>query len=521
MALKKNRINRLVPSVHGNCIIEMQPSWKFSINSANHGEIFFDFSSMLENNREELAGHMRDAIWNLRYKSEGVSLLSYFSAIKRFWLFLDDIRNNGFHVKKLVEIDRKCIDQYLTWLELQIIPDDHLNAGKKHSSSSKRNSYSGLKTLLINRKRFSPSSVSVDLSFPTNPFPHSNQQSKKREPYSATEHKRINAALNKDLRAIHESENPDLPSLQVLVTYLLVLASSTGVNLQPLLELRRDSLRPHPLDDREILITEKRRGWTSFASSTRKSEAPPDAQRATHTIPISIGEHFRALSEFTLHLKEKLYKPNNYVFLWQVSRGARKNQIIHLTRLEVKTGIRDFAKRHNLLDDHGNTLALSFGRFRPSYIGLGEEVIRNQALMAEGMVASFTKIQSSGKLILAADGSIPSKEVKFLAKNGYSTGVAHCRNPFRDEESVCKKFFTCFHCPNMLIFEDDLWRLFSFYFRLLSERTKIRPDHWLKTYGPIIRRIDDDISPQFPIERVIEAKDRARLDPHPAWKDPL
>jgi hypothetical protein len=70
----------------------------------------------------------------------------------------------------------------------------------------------------------------------------------------------------------------------------------------------------------------------------------------------------------------------------------------------------------------------------------------------------------------------------------------------------------------MMVFEDDLWRLFSFYFRLLSERSKLKTDHWMQTYAPIIRRIDQDIAPLFPQDIVTAARTKAKSDPHPTWK---
>ncbi len=73
----------------------------------------------------------------------------------------------------------------------------------------------------------------------------------------------------------------------------------------------------------------------------------------------------------------------------------------------------------------------------------------------------------------------------------------------------------------MCVFEDDLWRLFSFYYRLIAERSNINAAHWLKTYSPIIRRIDADIAPLFSANKVEEARARARSTPHPTWKGPL
>ena len=80
------------------------------------------------------------------------------------------------------------------------------------------------------------------------------------------------------------------------------------------------------------------------------------------------------------------------------------------------------------------------------------------------------------------------------------------------------RLLSCFRCPNMMVFEDDLWRLFSFYFRLLSERSKLKTDHWMQTYAPIIRRIDQDIAPLFPQDIVNAARTKAKTNPHPTWK---
>jgi hypothetical protein len=152
------------------------------------------------------------------------------------------------------------------------------------------------------------------------------------------------------------------------------------------------------------------------------------------------------------------------------------------------------------------------------YAGPPLEAERNHAIVLEAMVCQFTRMEVDGKTLLAADGQIPMEDVPDILSGGYSTGIARCRNPFRDNGTVCAKFFSCFSCPSMIVFEDDLWRLFSFYYGLLQERPKISPMQWLKTYGPIIRRIDADIAPQFPAGKVEEARLRAQRDPHPTWK---
>ncbi|VFT26921.1 Uncharacterised protein [Pseudomonas aeruginosa] len=81
---------------------------------------------------------------------------------------------------------------------------------------------------------------------------------------------------------------------------------------------------------------------------------------------------------------------------------------------------------------------------------------------------------------LAADGRIPLQNVHELLSGGYNTVVARCKNPFREGGEVCGKYMVCFRCPQMVVFEDDLWKMFSFYNKLLAERNKIAPHHWVQ-----------------------------------------
>jgi hypothetical protein len=69
----------------------------------------------------------------------------------------------------------------------------------------------------------------------------------------------------------------------------------------------------------------------------------------------------------------------------------------------------------------------------------------------------------------------------------------------------------------MVIFEDDLHRLYSFYYALLAEQPRLSEQDWAKTYGWVIRVIDEAIAPQFPAEKIQGAKSRARAHPHPLW----
>lgn len=70
---------------------------------------------------------------------------------------------------------------------------------------------------------------------------------------------------------------------------------------------------------------------------------------------------------------------------------------------------------------------------------------------------------------------------------------------------------------------DDLWRLFSFYFRILRERPRVDKRRWDRHLAHIPRLIERDVVQAglrrklFKPEQVNAARERARLDPHPFW----
>lgn len=552
MAIKRQKLNRKVDLVmDGDNVVDMPPGWQFTVECPHHGKVVFNLEPFRANGREELAGHIRDALWSLRHEMAGTTLEQMPGGVQFLYRFLDELHAAGESITRLAQIDRKLLDRYLAWLELQVSAKGP-KKGQRLSIATRRGAFVRLKALLKNRQTRCPGATSPDLTFPRNPFPNANRISQPREAYSASEQKRITEALNVDLKAIHEGVGATPTPLQVLVVHLLLLALATGRNKQSLLDLRRDSLRDHPLGDRDLLVTTKRRGWSTQASGVRRAAESPTDTKDVQAIPASIGDHIRFLSTFTADLAgEAEVKDSQFIFLCRITRMDRKGQVVRLDAENAKQAVATFCRRHSLLGDNGEPLSLNVARLRPTfatelyrrtrdirrvsqalghasvettarhYVATPPEALRDHALVMSAMVGTFTRHEVDGKLLVAADGAIPLRDMKDLLTSGYSTGIARCQNPFRDGDSVCKKFFACFKCPSMCIFEDDLWRLFSFYYRLLAERAKINAAQWMKTYGPIIRRIDADIASQFPADKVEAARRKAQQEPHPTWKGPL
>jgi len=547
--LGKARVSRKVDlNAVPNQPIELPPGMKFEIACNNHGKIDFDFSPFQKSDLSMLAEDFRDAVWSLRHKVQGNTLHSYLtSGMKPFWIFLEEQKAIGISIRSLADITSETIHGFIAWLSLQITAKGK-NKGNLWKHSAKKSAYDRIKTLLQNRKKYTPDKIDPKLEFPKNPFPNTNIVTQPREAYTDAEMARILSAINTDLKVTDEHGHEVLRPSQVLIIYLLALAVATGRNPQSLLDLKRDSLRPHPLKDREILITEKRRGYSTHVTSYKKEHHQSEAGKSFPAIPSTVGGHFRTLCAFTEPLisdAEPEYK--EHAVLFRLTNGPRRGSVIHLDIKKFNQFAAQFVRRHNLKDDRDQTLCLYLGRLRPTfgsklyektrdirkvqaalghvtptttarhYITVPDESIRNHLFVGSAMTGWATTDNNGQIEKLAADGELPLDVAENLLSGGYNTLIARCKNPFRNNDKICEKYLPCFTCSQMVVFEDDLWRLYSFYYKLLFEQVKINSSDWMKTYGPVINIIDIEIAPQFPPDLVTEAKERAKATPHPAW----
>lgn len=85
--------------------------------------------------------------------------------------------------------------------------------------------------------------------------------------------------------------------------------------------------------------------------------------------------------------------------------------------------------------------------------------------------------------------------------------------------SICTEMLGCFRCKDFVVTEEDLYRLFSFYWAVIRERNDFGIKRWNKYLKHIVRIIDNDISPQFDVVFVNQIKEKAKKNPHPFWKN--
>lgn len=84
-------------------------------------------------------------------------------------------------------------------------------------------------------------------------------------------------------------------------------------------------------------------------------------------------------------------------------------------------------------------------------------------------------------------------------------------------------FMNCLRCKHYVVTAEDLYKLFSFYFRVLAERSRMDKRRWAREYAHIPRLIDHYIIAEglrrgtFKAAAVDDAREHARTQPHPFW----
>ncbi|VVE46114.1 hypothetical protein PIN31115_04396 [Pandoraea iniqua] len=507
--------------------------------------------------RLEIVCAMRDALSRLANTLSPQSILTIHRGSVPLWFaFLDQMARQGRLVSKMSDITRELLEAYVSWLLRK--PAETETGVLSYAAA--RAIYTQTKSILL--ECVCAGILSRDC-LPVNPFPGSNRSGKGHQPYSKDEMSRLLAALSADLKAIRagtfdEAEN------DTLLVYLLLIAARTGRNPAPLLELRRDALQPHPLrpDSHALLTTYKRRGNNIAVQSFRHSREIEDVA----TVPTDVVTLFHEVLALTERHVANVASASQ-VLLWLCGRqpnGGWGAKVAPIGASMLKDLIDRFVGRHGLLSDEvnprsGETLPLrvTIMRLRKTfatriwrlsggdlirastalgnqprmtdshYLAVTPEMERNHKFVGLCLETQVRGANEDGEAIarLADEMRVSVDEVRRILSGEHNTGVGRCSSPFygkfapRTGERVCTSFLHCFRCPNQVVMESDLHRLFSFYWLLIKERNLLGRNRWHKVYGWVIREIDRAISARFPIEVVLKARTSAQSDPHPMWRE--
>lgn len=418
---------------------------------------------------------------------------------------------------RLEDIDRQCVDHLITHLR---------QSGEKPSSQKTR--YTQTKAVLVAMAQ--AGWIANDI-FPRNPFPNSNHSQKGQSPLSKSEHRSVILALKADMRVIVDGSIP-LTSTDLAVC-LLAIAARTGINPTPALELLTDCLQPHPIKtNRYVLVSFKRRGMATHIQSLRSSA---DIESIVSALPdvARIIELVRDRNATVRQASNDQYS----LFVYESRNKNSAGQVIHMTNSMLSTGIKDFLARHNLTDADGRPLKLNVMRLRKTFENRLFSLSGQDPFLTAKLGGHTTKVSNDHYLEAPETaekdwrlmGEVRNEALlnhgKVVPLPIHNTPVARCRDTLHGELAPkngehCQNFLACFRCRSFVVTADDLYRIFSLYWMLVRMRQSMGANAWRRTYGHIIRTIDQEIAPKFDAEYVMLQRRRARVVPHPFWRDP-
>lgn len=497
-----------------------------------------NFNNAVWANREQLVTDIYNAIVQLSFEISKSSIEVLASnGCRVMFEFLDSRHKQGQYITSIEQFDKPIIESFLAWLRNKPAKTD---TGKLSTLGARRY-YTSLKSILMYFTR--QGRISKDI-FPYAPFVNVNRSGKTTESYSKSDNAKIMRYLWSQVDLIR-NERFEGPHRQLLAVLALVIAAKTGRNTSTILNLNTGCIEPHPLaPDTHVLFTGfKRRGMNTNVQAMRSSESIEDVFSANK----SVEELVSLVKANTAALRSKF--DSDSLFIMKEQSGS----ITPFYDKHFWKAVQGIYSNANLQDDAGKPLSIQVKRMRKTFATriwqlTGGDPIKTSKLLGNtvpvmdkhyldvtpemerghklfGHVLTETLLgKPDNKQRIADKLSVDIANVDDLLIGNFNTGVGRCSDPYdgkfaRGGKGPCTRFVACFRCPNQVILESDLYRLFSFYWLLVKERNFIGRKKWKKLYAWIIKVVEQEIEPAFDWDKVKQAKDKAYLEPHPMWRE--
>jgi hypothetical protein len=373
-----------------------------------------------------------------------------------------------------------------------------------------------------------------DATFPKNAFPNSHRGDGGEKPLSPSEKKAFTVAVKSAVQPLFASD-AEAPSRQLLSHALFVIALHTGRNTTPLIEMPIGCLRPHPKDATEFLVLYKRRGHTTTKVALRSESKIDRVVESLPTVRPTVARLIRRVIELTSPLRaEAPTELRNRLWLYR----SRDGGVTALCGKRLREDIALLIDQHKLEDADGKPMRVNVSRLRKTFINRIHEILDGDLAATAAAAGNQPKVT---ELHYLRPGSEAKKNWRFMGTclvTELLTGTlgATERTPAgrcsdnrygeyapKKNDAVCQSFMNCLRCRNYVVTGDDLWRLFSFYWRVLKERIRVGKNRWEKHLAHIPRMIDRDVvqvgltRKVFTQDQIEAARERARRDPHPFW----
>lgn len=429
----------------------------------------------------------------------------------------------------LSDVNRDMIDGYLSHV-----------AGMGVSTTTQRHYYTKTKSVLLalGRRGLIPLVASGDMAtFPRNPFPSTNRKAKGETALSKRERQAFTMALREAIKPLWVDDAHVTGEL--LVFALLIVALHTGRNTTPLLEMGRDCLRSHPKDNTVFLVLWKRRGYNTSKVALRAESNAESLLESTPSVRTNVERLIRRVMSLTEPLDAEVPDEiKGRVWLYRrTNKGA--GQVTTLTNGALELPIKRLVVEHGLIDSYGKPLRINVSRLRKTFAKRIFELTGGDLPTTAAALGNTPQVADQNYLAPGEDtrrnwqfmGEVLVEELltRSIGATYKDTPVGRCADSVngqyapKREGATCMSFMNCLRCKHYAVTAEDLYKVFSFYFRVLAERSRMDKRRWAREYAHIPRLIDHYIVAEgvrrgtFKATAVEAARERARTLPHPYW----
>lgn len=489
-------------------------------------------------NRSQLVVDLYNAINQLSHEVRYTTVEVFASdGCGHIFSFIDEQHLKGIHINEIEQFTSETINDFLIWVKNK--PSKTLTG--KLSKVSAKKQYNNVKSVLMYFTR--TGRLSKDI-FPYAPFVNVNRAGEGAIAYSKSEMTRIMRYLWKQLELIRKDQFVG-SFRQKLSIYILIIAAKTGRNTSTILNMKTDCISLHPLaPETHILLTSyKHRGMNTNVQAM-KSAFKFDEVFSTHK---DIGLLINEILVHTRHHREKSDSDN--LFLVENS----EKQPTNFSDVFFWKAVHGIGKRANLSEDNASPLHFQIKRLRKTFATRVWQLTNGDPIKTSKLLGNTTPVMNQSylevtpemekkhkyfgyvltdSLLGESEKDITDKISRLLDINidkaksvligDFNTGVGRCSDPYEGAYSkgngkACTRFVACFKCPNQVVIESDLHRLFSFYWLIRKERGFIGRKQWKKLYSWVIKVIENEIEPAFDKLVVDKAKESAFNVPNPMW----
>lgn len=423
---------------------------------------------------------------------------------------------------------------------------DLINGYIRHLSISgleitgQRVNFSLVKTALLamgRREIFTLIAHGNDKTFPLNPFPNANRHAKGAVSLTRQVRQNVSVALKKAVQPVWSSDQP-LTS-ELLAYCVLIVALHTGRNTIPLLEMNPDCLRPHPKDNMSFLVLWKRRGHNTNKVVLRSESEGQKSLESMPSIKVNVERLIRHIISRTETIRAAHPEYKDRVWIYHSRETSNLGLLRTLKPVMLEAAIKKLVADYELKDSDGSPLRLNVSRLRKTFANRVFEIVDGDIASTARALGNTPRVTDTNYLAVTAEskknwrfmGEILVNELltQTIGATFHMTPIAKCsdnrsgRFVQQREGAVCTSFINCLRCSHFVITADDLYKLFSFYFRIYSERAHMTKQRWTRDFSHIPRLIDDYVVAEglrrgvFKQSAIDEAKARARAAPHPFW----